>query len=328
MVETKSMNMPKVSIIVPVYKAEAYLHRCVDSILAQTFTEWEMILVDDGSPDRSGEICDEYAKKDSRIRVIHKENGGVSSARQRGLDESIGEYTIHADPDDWVEPTMLAEMYQKAKDEDADIVMTDFFQNKGHCQEYIGQKPKEINRKEVLRELLFQQLHGSCCNKLVRRVCYSRYGICFPYGMCCWEDLYVNVCLLTNDVKITYLPKAFYHYDCAENQNSLVRKPSKQTVLSQRHFIDTLRPVLGDYYEDAFYKMKVQTKELAWRYDVMNEYEYKSLFPDITDKYVSDFSKTKNIIKLFVILSFRHYKIAKTLFKCLLRIKNLKSYGN
>ena len=79
--------MPKVSIIVPVYKAEKYLNRCVDSILAQTFTDWELLLIDDGSPDRSGEICDEYAKKDSRIRVIHKENGGVSSARQRGLDE-------------------------------------------------------------------------------------------------------------------------------------------------------------------------------------------------------------------------------------------------
>ena len=91
MVETKSMNMPKISIIVPVYKAEKYLNRCVDSILAQTFTDWELLLIDDGSPDRSGEICDEYAKKDSRIRVIHKENGGVSSARQRGLDESIGE---------------------------------------------------------------------------------------------------------------------------------------------------------------------------------------------------------------------------------------------
>lgn len=115
MVETKSMNMPKVSIIVPVYKAEGYLHRCVDSILAQTFTDWELLLIDDGSPDRSGEICDEYAQKDSRVRVIHKENGGVSSARQRGQDEACGEYTIHVDPDDWVEPTMLEELYQKPK---------------------------------------------------------------------------------------------------------------------------------------------------------------------------------------------------------------------
>ena len=86
--------MPKVSIIVPVYKAEKYLNRCVDSILAQTFTDFELLLIDDGSPDRSGEICDEYAKKDSRIRVFHKKNGGVSSARNLGLDTSW-ENTLH-----------------------------------------------------------------------------------------------------------------------------------------------------------------------------------------------------------------------------------------
>lgn len=117
---------PKISVIVPVYKAEAYLHRCVDSIIAQTFTDWELLLVDDGSPDRSGDICDEYASKDARIRVFHKENGGVSSARQKGLDEAIGEYTIHADPDDWVEPMMLEELYKKAKEDDADMVICDF----------------------------------------------------------------------------------------------------------------------------------------------------------------------------------------------------------
>ena len=98
---------PRVSIIVPVYKAEAYLHRCVESLLAQTFTDFEILLIDDGSPDRSGEICDEYAAKDPRVRVFHKENGGVSSARQCGMDHAEGEYTIHADLYDCVEPNML-----------------------------------------------------------------------------------------------------------------------------------------------------------------------------------------------------------------------------
>ena len=79
---------PSISVIIPVYKAEKYLHRCIDSLLAQTFTDFEILLIDDGSPDRSGEICDEYAAKDSRIRVIHKENGGVSSARQCGIDNA------------------------------------------------------------------------------------------------------------------------------------------------------------------------------------------------------------------------------------------------
>lgn len=95
--------MPKVSVIVPLYKAEKYIHRCVDSILAQTFTDWELLLIDDGSPDRSGEICDEYARKDNRIRVFHKKNGGVSSARNLGLDNMRGEYVTFVDADDWID---------------------------------------------------------------------------------------------------------------------------------------------------------------------------------------------------------------------------------
>ena len=87
--------MPAISIIVPVYKAENYLSRCVDSILEQTFSDFELILVDDGSPDHSGKICDEYAQKDKRITVIHQENQGVSIARQRGLDTAKGKYIIH-----------------------------------------------------------------------------------------------------------------------------------------------------------------------------------------------------------------------------------------
>lgn len=93
---------PKISVIVPVYKAEKYLHRCVDCILNQTFTDFEVLLIDDGSPDRSGEICDEYAKKDSRVRVFHKENGGVSSARNVGLKHAVGEWIYFIDPDDYL----------------------------------------------------------------------------------------------------------------------------------------------------------------------------------------------------------------------------------
>lgn len=98
---------PKISVIVPVYKAEKYLHKCVDSLLAQTFTDFEILLIDDGSPDKSGEICDEYAEKDSRIRVFHKENGGVSAARNLGLNNSGGNYVAFVDSDDWVAPDYL-----------------------------------------------------------------------------------------------------------------------------------------------------------------------------------------------------------------------------
>ena len=130
---------PKVSVIVPVYKAEKYLQRCVDSLLAQTFTDFELLLIDDGSPDRSGEICDEYAAADSRVRVFHKVNGGVSSARQCGMDNATGEYTIHADPDDWVEPIMLKELYVKAKEENADMVFCNYYWDKGCYSKVIRQ---------------------------------------------------------------------------------------------------------------------------------------------------------------------------------------------
>lgn len=94
------MNNPKVSVIVPVYNVEKLLQRCIDSILAQTFTDFELLLIDDGSKDKSGEICDEYAAKDSRIRVFHKQNGGVSTARNLGIDKAQGEWIYFVDSDD------------------------------------------------------------------------------------------------------------------------------------------------------------------------------------------------------------------------------------
>ena len=216
-------HTPKVSVIVPVYKAEAYLHRCVDSLLAQTFADFEVILVDDGSPDGSGAICDEYARKDDRVKVVHQKNSGVSMARQKGLDNAQGEYVIHADPDDWVEPDMLQELYAKAKEENADMVICDFYtQYKDHM--YLNrQKPSALDHDTVQCEL-FQQLHGSCCNKLVRRVCYNKFHIKFPVGVSYCEDLLTNATLLSHDIKVAYLPKAFYHYDQTINPNSIVRK--------------------------------------------------------------------------------------------------------
>jgi len=216
---------PAISVIVPVYKAEKYLHRCVDSILAQTFTDFEVLLIDDGSPDGSGAICDEYAAKDSRVRVFHKENGGVSAARQMGIDNARGEYTIHADPDDYVEPTMLEEQYRKAKEEDADMVICDYYVNMGGRQRYVKQQPSALDGATVQREL-FQQLHGSCCNKLVRRVCYSAHCVRYPEGINYCEDLIFNVRLMKFRPKITYLPRAFYHYVQGENEQQLSRNRS------------------------------------------------------------------------------------------------------
>ena len=110
-----------VSVIVPVYKVEPFLRRCVDSLLSQTYQNLEIILVDDGSPDRCGQICDEYAAQDARVKVIHKENGGVSSARNAGIEAAAGEYVTFVDSDDWVEPWAYQILRQLIVEHDADV---------------------------------------------------------------------------------------------------------------------------------------------------------------------------------------------------------------
>ena len=110
--------MPQISVIVPVYNTEKYLHCCIDSILAQTFTDFELLLIDDGSKDNSGKICDGYAIKDSRVRVFHKENGGVSSARNIGLDNAKGKWITFVDSDDFIDSTMLETLYFSIDDND------------------------------------------------------------------------------------------------------------------------------------------------------------------------------------------------------------------
>lgn len=229
------MKQPLVSVIVPVYKAENTIHRCVDSLLAQTLKEFEIILVDDGSPDRCGGICDDYARNDPRIKVVHQENMGVSAARQAGIDNATGEYTIHADPDDWVESTELEELYKKAKEDDADMVICDFYEND---DVYHKQEPSSLDSKVVLHEM-FQQLHGSCCNKFVKRTCYSDYGVRFPQGIYCREDSYVVCALLIHSIKVSYLPKAFYHYT-----------------------VDPVKVSLVNYYDDDTYKHDVRVLAL------------------------------------------------------------------
>lgn len=119
-----------VSVIVPVYKVEKYLHRCIDSIINQTYKNLEIILVDDGSPDNCGKICDEYAEKDNRIKVIHKSNGGLSSARNAGLDVANGDYVYFVDSDDYIDTKLVEDNLNLAIEHDADMVCFNYFEVK------------------------------------------------------------------------------------------------------------------------------------------------------------------------------------------------------
>jgi glycosyltransferase involved in cell wall biosynthesis len=149
--------MPAISIIVPVYKAEKYIGRCLDSILAQTFQDYEVILVDDGSPDRSGEICEMYAQKDTRFNVIHQPNRGVSCARMSGLKACKGLYVIQYDPDDWVESDMLSVLFQSAIANSAEVVICDYIAEKSGESVYHSQTLANCNDPILLSKLYLGQ---------------------------------------------------------------------------------------------------------------------------------------------------------------------------
>ena len=226
------MNNSLVSIIVPVYKAEKYIHQCIDSLLAQTYSNIEVILVDDGSPDNCGKICDEYAAKDYRVKVIHQQNGGVSVARQTGIDHATGEYSIHADPDDWVELNMIEELVAKAVADNADMVICDFYRESKSEKTCDCQNPgDDLSASAVLRKILSQQLHGSCCNKLVKRSRIEGIGFT-PEDLCILEDELYNIRILARKIKVSYLPKAFYHYR-VENEHSLCNTISEKSFKSK-----------------------------------------------------------------------------------------------
>ena len=283
------MSLP-ISIVIPVYKAEKYLSRCLESFLSQTFKDFEILLINDGSPDNSAVICEEYARKDARIRVIHKVNGGVSSARQCGIDHALGEYTIHADPDDWVESTMLEELYCRAVEDDADLVICDFVYENRKKTLYSSQEPSVLSSDIVLEELLSQRLHGSCCNKLIRSRCYKDNNICFPQNVNLWEDLWF-ICELLPYIKIiSYISTAYYHYDMHSNENSMVRKISRRSVEYQisfcKHFSEKFFGNLP--LKKALVGSITKTKELMFSSRKYSEDEVIDAFNEINQLYIQN----------------------------------------
>ena len=243
---------PLVSVIMPVYNAEKYLHRAVDSILQQTMKEWELILVDDGSTDSSPTICDEYANADKRIRVFHKENGGVSTARQLGTNVACGEYSIHCDSDDWVEPMMLEEMYMEAKRKKADIVISDFYYDfsDGKCSE-CHFTVSTLKGGDILKDILRGHAFGGLWHKMIKHSLYSDFGISYVDGVNYCEDVLILAQLFHHDVSITCLNKAYYHY-CMENEESITRNYTSRTFLMRQMFIKALREIRPeDEYKSA-----------------------------------------------------------------------------
>ena len=174
----------KVSVIIPVYKVEPYLNKCVDSVINQTYRNVEIILVDDGSPDRCGEICDEYASKDNRIKVIHKQNGGLSDARNEGLKIATGEYISLLDSDDYWKPKYLEDSVSFLQDNNVDLVVFPLcsVNEKGEIiKELDSRKMKVLTPEEALCMMFSSSLPWCAQGKLYKKHLFD--GITYPVGM-------------------------------------------------------------------------------------------------------------------------------------------------
>ncbi len=208
-----------ISVIVPIYKVEKYLNECIRSIINQTYRNLEIILVDDGSPDYCPQICDDWAKKDGRILVIHKENGGLSSARNAGLDVCTGEYISFIDSDDWIDPCFYEVLLSEIKKSESDIAMCAIIAEypNGHRKKIEGLNADCVFfQKELIHNFLYHRKHlcGGVVDKLYRKEVFK--DVRFPIGLNS-EDRYVHAVTYSSIEKLRYVDTILYHYRKREN---------------------------------------------------------------------------------------------------------------
>ncbi|WP_286156671.1 glycosyltransferase family 2 protein [Bacteroides caecimuris] len=218
--------MLKISIIIPVYKVEQYLRKCIDSVLCQSYRDYEIILVDDGSPDSSPQICDEYTEKDKRVKVIHKKNGGLSDARNAGIEIATGDYLVFLDSDDWWDDNnALEDSIAILNQSIPDVLIFGFkkyFQRNGNYSIYSMDMPENVNEGNIcIKDLLQRNIFiTSACTKFVKRSFFEGdNGIRFVKGQLS-EDIEYNCKLLEYCKSIEVSSKYFYIYR-QQNSNSI-----------------------------------------------------------------------------------------------------------
>lgn len=260
--------MPKASVIVPVYDVEEYLHRCIDSVLTQAFTDFELILVDDGSPDSCGAICDAYARKDSRIHVIHQKNSGVSAARNTGLDAASGEYIAFVDSDDYIDRDFLQVLISSMEETNADVVVSNYRKEnvRGEwCDSYphgtgiLSMDSAEENVQYLIKDILGGKIGWEVWTRLFRRSIIEAHGIrfcttCGNYA----EDLgfVLQYCLAAKCCSsISYCGYTYFL-----RKNSMMRKSEGQIKIDQVNAVSR-------YVSDAFYR---EVPELRKQYALIH----------------------------------------------------------
>lgn len=204
-------DMPKISVIVPVYKVEKYLRRCLDSILAQTYADWECLLIDDGSPDNSGAICDEYARRDERFRVFHVKNGGVSRARNIGLDNMTGEWVTFIDSDDWIDPDNLETSMSAIVRDNLDILQYSYHMT-DEKDRIVG--TQMFNLPVMSSGEFVRADHYSVCvgGGYIVKSLIDRLHLRFNEQIHLAEDQLFMMEAISNARRIGQTDKVFYHY--------------------------------------------------------------------------------------------------------------------
>lgn len=223
MAEEPVLTSPKISIIVPVYKVEQYLRRCLDSIEAQTFTDWECILIDDGSPDNSGVICDEYVANDTRFRVIHQENKGVSAARNAGLDVARGEWIGFVDSDDWIEPEMYEYLYEDLLKIESDCVVCGFYGEKRR------RVKKTFSTRQALRMIFLPVPIGFGGYSVLRLISAEKIGNTrFDSTVSYMEDTKFFYDVFSKCSKVFWDNEPLYHYERRNDSVTMKHGLSRQ----------------------------------------------------------------------------------------------------
>ena len=245
---------PIISIIIPVYKVEPYIHKCIDSVCSQTYQNLDIILVDDGSPDACGSICDEYAAQDRRIRVIHKENGGLSSARNAGMVSAKGDFIGFVDSDDWIEPDMFEMLYRNMAAENAAISACGYYQHENEKVSVCGDSADAVlTSHEAIKSVYCRDgFNFVVWNKLFRKELFC--NLCFPEGRI-HEDNFVMFQLLEAAQKIVIDMKPKYHYLCRPGSiMSSPLSPAKLDILDATlQNYDFLREKYPDLAHHALY---------------------------------------------------------------------------
>ena len=276
-----SQEKALISIIIPVYKVEKYLEKCIQSVINQTYENLQIILVDDGSPDNCGKICDEYAKKDHRIEVIHKSNGGLSDARNKGLEIAKGEYIGFVDSDDYIESDMYEVLYNLLKQYNVDVSICNFYTvSQGKIAiKNADNGIKEYNRIEILKEILLDNdIQSYAWNKLYKRELFGE--IKYPVGKK-YEDIGTTFYLLEKCNKVVVTGKPEYYY--INRQGSIVNNVTESTITD---YIELIMQTY-DYIEENIKELSSYNKNYLKRILKTAEQDIKGLSE------VGDYTKKK-----------------------------------